>query len=72
MDFRIETVDHDTFNVWRTANETGVADGRVQRDPRARDCWEALVKSPTGPVAIKSGESRCGCLIAILAHFIDG
>lgn len=72
MDFRIEVVDRDTFNVWKTANETRVADGRVQRDPRARDCWEALVKSPTGPVAITIGQPRYGCLIAILEHFIDG
>ena len=72
MDFHIEVVDRDTFNVWKTATETAVADGRVQRHPRARGFWEALVKSPTGPVAIKSGESRGGCLIAILEHFIDG
>ena len=69
MQFRVEAVDRDTFNVWVEGRNAVIADGRVQRNERWPGYWDALVNGGGGPAVIKTGKSRGGCLMAVLEHF---
>lgn len=70
MNFRVEALGQDTYNVWVEGKNSTIADGRVQPRKRTRGYWEALVNDGSKPTLIESGKSRGGCLIAVLEHFM--
>lgn len=69
IEFRVEAVGPDTFNVWVEGANSAVADGRVQRNERRPGYWDALVSGGREPAVIKTGKSRGGSLMAVLEHF---